>query len=175
MEKLNQRIHADYAAITELLGGKERFANIERMILLRVFDMLWMDHIDTLDTIRTGIGLQGYGQRDPLVEYKRSAFRAYDSLREEIRGKALTAIFKIADSMKAAASSDPQGNGSPLIAQAKSALRQREVAYSSAEKGSDENAPLAHITPRDGAGKKIGRNDPCSCGSGKKFKKCCGK
>ncbi|KKT34625.1 MAG: Protein translocase subunit SecA [Parcubacteria group bacterium GW2011_GWA2_44_12] len=179
MEKLNQRIHADYAAITKLLGGKERFANIERMMLLRVFDMLWMDHIDTLDNIRTGIGLQGYGQRDPLVEYKRSSFRAYDSLREEIREKALTAIFKIADSMKAVASSESSENENPIIAKAKSSLRQREISYSAAEKGGEERAlqsvPHVHTFPRSALGKKIGRNDPCHCGSGKKFKKCCGR
>jgi preprotein translocase subunit SecA len=197
---------------------------IERLVLLRTIDSLWVEHLTELDDMRRGIGLRGYAQQDPLNEFKREAFSLYDQLGELIRHQVATTIFRVsvvrqpstptADEAQLAASlaagaaavrsagiptAAPSANGSaptsatfpgggtstssarPLAsaptvaatarnlpaAPALRAMQERlgDEARSDATKGAGPNP----------AGAKLGRNDPCYCGSGLKFKKCHGR
>ena len=116
--------------------------HIERLIYLRVIDNLWVMHIDAIDELRTGIGLRGYGQRDPLIEFKHEAYKMYQELLSAIRSEIAHLIFKV-----------------------QLAERPKE----------DEKEESGEAGQNKFIGKNIGRNDPCPCGSGKKYKKCCGK
>ncbi len=123
----------------------------ERVILLRVVDDKWMDHIDAMDQLRQGIGLRAYGQRDPVVEYKFEGFEMFEDMNATIRENAVKVILGIRkaqpDSLKP---------------------RQRPLTMN-ATHGSKSS-----LSRQKKSGVKVGRNDPCPCGSGKKYKKCCG-
>jgi preprotein translocase subunit SecA len=140
--------------------GEETWLNIVRRISLQTIDVLWMDHIDTLDDLRSGIGLRGYGARDPLVEYQREARTLFERLMAEIWGSIAERVFKL--EIKAAPAS---------------ALRKpRRLIYQKPELEVGVKQEAAEIQaarkPLVRSGEKIGRNDPCPCGSGKKYKKC---
>jgi preprotein translocase subunit SecA len=122
---------------------------VERAVLLRSINTLWIDHLDAMTTLREGIGLRGYGQRDPLVEYKKEAYLLFQQLLESIRNQIVYTIYKVGAVVK------------------KSPLENKNVRMSGAAKGEEKAKPMRS--------EKIGRNDPCPCGSGKKYKKCCGK
>lgn len=128
-------------------------AYIEKDLLIRCIDTLWIEHLEAIDHLRTGIGLRGYGQHDPLVEYKREAFRLFSGLLSLIHRQVVYSIFKIG------AFSDQQVQPS------------KNLVYSApAKDASSGSAQHPHTT----GGDKVGRNDPCPCGSGKKYKKCHG-
>ena len=142
--------------------------HVQRAVFLRTLDALWMNHLDEIDYLRQGIGLRGYGQRDPLVEYKREAFNMFVVLLESIRTTYLSTIFKMvavpAEQQVSAIPQDAEYQGaeeSPSF----SMLEDSQRAVSSAQK---TQKPIS-------TGPKVGRNDPCPCGSGKKYKKCHGK
>ncbi len=142
--------------------------HVQRAVFLRTLDALWMNHLDEIDYLRQGIGLRGYGQRDPLVEYKREAFNMFVVLLESIRTTYLSTIFKMvavpAEQQVSAIPQDAEYQGaeeSPSF----SILEDSQRAVSSAQK---TQKPIS-------TGPKVGRNDPCPCGSGKKYKKCHGK
>jgi len=144
LEYLQDEAHRMYEEREEELGS-ETLRDLERVILLRVIDEKWMDHIDAMDQLREGINLRAYGQRDPLIEYKFEAFDAYQIMEESIKEDVTRYLFRIR-----------------LITQPeeRTMVANRE----------DEGARQPVKTD-----KKVGRNDPCPCGSGKKYKKCCGK
>ncbi|MDP2168566.1 MAG: preprotein translocase subunit SecA [Thermodesulfovibrionales bacterium] len=131
--------------------GAEMMRYLEKVILLQVVDSQWKDHLLGMDHLKEGIGLRGYGQRDPLTEYKKEAFDVFTEMTGRITTEALSRLFKI------------QLRKEQEIQ--RSAHRQRLV-YNRGE-GSDVHQPVTK-------GKKIGRNEPCPCGSGRKYKKCCG-
>jgi preprotein translocase subunit SecA len=149
---------------------QEIMRQIERAMYIRAIDTFWMNHLDDIDYLREGIGLRGYGQRDPLVEYKKEAYLLFQNLMGTIRSSVITNIFKIGVIKEEAA---PQ----------KSILE--EAKYKGAEEqpsqfGAAQGAIAGKPTPAAGGQTirnkdEIGRNDPCPCGSGKKYKKCCGK
>ncbi|MBI4062500.1 preprotein translocase subunit SecA [Candidatus Gottesmanbacteria bacterium] len=127
---------------------------IERWVSLQVIDSLWMDHLDAIDDLREGIGLRGYGQRDPLVEYKNEAFSMFERLMAGIDSEIAHRIFKIQVQM---APRPQQTVPAPSIPPPQRAVAQ----------------PAVSSSPTSGtSSKKLGRNDPCWCGSGKKWKKC---
>jgi preprotein translocase subunit SecA len=137
---------------------------IEKSVLLRSIDSRWIDHLDAMDYMRQGIGLRGYGQRDPLVEYKKEAYRLFNELNAAIQKQVVYAIFKIVDLSRSNEQRIKQmmnisGPAKKIILNAN---------------GEMSTAPVERKM-RDSAGHKIGRNDPCPCGSGKKYKKCCGR
>jgi len=132
--------------------GYETARNIEKMVLLRSIDVLWMEHLSEMDNLRDGIGLRGYGQRDPLVEYKKEAYRMYHDLLDAIEENVVNSLFKIRVAKKI---ESPMENKN--ITESGGSVDDTQV-----------NKPEVN---KD----KVGRNDPCPCGSGKKYKKCCGK
>jgi preprotein translocase subunit SecA len=125
---------------------------IEKHVLLHAIDSLWIDHLVAIDYLRTGIGLRGYGQRDPLVEYKKETYRMFNELLSAIQSEVAHTVYKI---------------GAGLKLMSKTANKSRLV-YSGSE------SVNAQTKIKDEHGEKVGRNDKCPCGSGKKFKKCHG-
>lgn len=131
--------------------GYAAMRQIEKMVLLRSIDLLWMDHLDSMESLKAGIGLRGYGQRDPLVEYKKESYRMFQALLSAIEENVINTIFRIQIAKKIL-----------------SPMENKNVRTSG---GGGEEAVSAPKMNKD----KVGRNDPCPCGSGKKYKKCCGK
>lgn len=128
----------------------EQIREIERVILLKVIDNKWMSHIDDMDQLRQGIGLQAYGQRDPLVEYKMSGYQMFDEMAAAIREDTVRILFHIRVEQKV----------------------EREPAAKVTGTNKDESAPKAPVKKVES---KVYPNDPCPCGSGKKYKQCCGR
>lgn len=143
--------------------GTDTWLHIQQTIFLRTLDALWMNHLDEIDYLRQGIGLRGYGQRDPLVEYKREAFNMFVILLESIRTTYLTTIFK----MVAVPTPSVETEIIPQNAEYRGAEETSSFASTEKEKPAIQK-PIS-------VGPKVGRNDPCPCGSGKKYKKCHGK
>ncbi len=143
------------------MGGDEAaFADIIRSLMLRAIDTLWIEHLDSMEHLRTGIGLQGYGQRDPLVEYKRESFRMFTSLTANIGKQVVYSVYKIG-----------------VVKEQPQSMMERQGVTLSAPAKTDSGAGTAVETVKaEGAdgNKHVGRNDPCPCGSGKKYKKCHG-
>jgi preprotein translocase subunit SecA len=139
--------------------GEEMKAQIERYVMLSVSDTLWMDHLDAVENLRGGIGLRGYGQRDPLVEYKNEAYTMFEQLIQAIDDEITHRIYKIQVQQ-------PQN-----VPQHQHVIEQaagETSGISEVSKGLGGNKQAV-----SGSGKgKLGRNDPCYCGSGKKYKKC---
>ncbi len=128
----------------------EQFRELERVILLKVIDRKWMDHIDDMDQLRQGIGLQAYGQRDPLVEYKMAGFDMFDDMTAAIQEDTIKLLFHVRVEQK---------------------VEREEVAKVTGTNKDDS----AKAAPKKRADAKVYPNDPCPCGSGKKYKQCCGK
>ena len=147
--------------------GTESMRGIEKAVILRTMDMMWMNHLDEMDYLRDGIGLRGYGQRDPLIEYKKEAYLIFSHLMDNIRATIVRTIFKVNVVVSPVAETSKQNNlnysGGGEVEQFGAAKKE--------EGGKTEEKKLAPIVNKD----RIGRNDPCPCGSGKKYKKCCGK
>lgn len=146
------------------------FIEVEKGILLRSIDQLWVEHLETMDYLRGSIGLRGYGQRDPLVEYKKEAYRLYRELNDLIRRQVVYSIYKTGDALDVA----PQ-----LVASLQKQNERQNLKFSGAAKTSSDHQPgetidLVREKVKDESGKVVGRNDPCPCGSGKKYKKCHG-
>ena len=137
---------------------------IEKSVLLRSIDGLWIDHLEAMDYMRKGIGLRGYGQRDPLVEYKKEAYRLFNELNSLIQKQVVYSIFKIVDFSR----SNQQAIGQMIAG----VDAPKNLVFKS---GDETNAAPVAQKLKDSEGHKVGRNDLCPCGSGKKFKKCCGK
>jgi preprotein translocase subunit SecA len=149
MEKLIEEITNVYEA--KIARYKEEgidFTEIERMVLLRNIDTKWIDHIDSMDQLRKGISLRGYGQVDPVVEYKKEGFEMFEDITASIQDDTITLL------LKAEIQKVPQPVRNPLK-----------------DMQTNQTGPAM---PRK-AKQEIGRNDPCPCGSGIKYKNCCGK
>lgn len=177
IEKCVAKAQEAYAKIENDLGDSAIMAEIEKGVLLRSMDDLWIEHLDAVDHLRRGIGLQGYAQHDPLVEYKREAYRLYNELVSLINKQVAHAIFKVQIARSAAQRFFQNTNaGQPLIFQgaAKTAddikAQESGAPFDSAQ-GRLRSEPDMRRDPKY---KDVGRNDPCPCGSGKKFKKCHG-
>lgn len=142
---LQEKTHGLYE-IRENELGSETMRELERVVLLRIIDEKWMDHIDAMDQLRNGIGLRAYAQKDPLVEYRFEAYEAFQAMIYSIKEDVVRFILRVrvVQKLEEKATVEVQGGG--------------EV----------EKKPVK-------TGPKVGRNDPCPCGSGKKYKKCCGR
>lgn len=154
--------HKAYTHIEESVADPIMMGELEKGILLRAYDMLWVDHLEAVTHLRQGIGLQGYAQHDPLVEYKREAYRLFNELNSLINKQVAHAIFKVPTAKRTALHYfKPRSGGQPLI-------------FSGAIKTSEQKNISTSAPTNDPKYKDVGRNDPCPCGSGKKFKKCHG-
>ncbi len=161
--------------------------SMERFIMLNAVDTQWQEYLRNMDTLRQGVGLRAYGQRDPLVEYKNEAYTLFADLMDRIKGEIAGRIFRATTSPQAyqtflgdlhrLAQAQHADMGPLAGGHAAGAAPGRRA--SSADPGAEAamNAALtaAHAKPVVREAPKVGRNDPCSCGSGKKYKKCCGK
>ncbi|MCX6729910.1 MAG: SEC-C metal-binding domain-containing protein, partial [Candidatus Portnoybacteria bacterium] len=118
----------------------DEVGNLEKFVMLRTIDMLWMEHLETMECLRDSVGLRAYGQHDPLVEYKNEGHRLFGSMMNEINNEIVNMLLKVEMN------------------------------------GQDSHQQHQHINSQIEPKKnQVGRNDPCPCGSGKKYKKCCGK
>jgi len=153
-DKLKQALkdlsHKLYELKEQEIDDEERMRELERVILLRVIDQKWMDHIDDMDQMRQGIGLHAYAQRDPLIEYKFAGYDMFDELSRNIQNDTIKLLFRVKVETQA----------------------RREEVQRPMFTNRDASASKAPITHKE---TKVGRNDPCPCGSGKKYKQCCGK
>ena len=129
--------------------GPETLREIERVVILRTVDQKWMDHLDAMDQLREGIGLRGYGQRDPVTEYKFEGYEMFQNMIDNIQEDVVRYIFRV-DVVRKPSEEE---------------LQQRRMV----ENKYQEEGPKQPVRREQ----KVGRNDPCPCGSGKKFKKCC--
>lgn len=128
----------------------EQLRELERVIVLKVVDRKWMDHIDDMEQLRQGIGLQAYGQKDPLVEYKMSAYEMFNAMTASIQEDTLRLLYHVRVEQKA----------------------EREEVAKVTGTNKDESGPRE---PKKRMEEKVYPNDPCPCGSGKKYKQCCGR
>ena len=162
-EELKEKALQNYDKKAEEIG-KEEIGEVERVVMLKVVDQKWMDHIDAMDELKDGIGLRAYGQKDPVVQYRIEGFDMFDQMVNDIKHdvvKILLNINKVNNvERKQTVKITKQG-----LEQAVNALK------NSTPKESKE---VSHM-PITNDGPKVGRNDPCPCGSGKKYKNCCGK
>jgi len=164
-ENLQSLAQERYQQLAQELGP-DRFPEWCRRIFLATLDEAWRDHLHQLDIIREGIGLQAYGQKDPLVEYKQESFRLFSETMQEFYQQALRVLFRL----------DPNSGEDRLRSQSRTPFRAYKPQASTETenpgnrtKAPGTTAPVRRDTP------KVGRNDPCPCGSGKKFKHCCGR
>ncbi len=147
---VEELLRAKYVSQKEVLA--ENFEEAQRVIMLRSVDRRWMDHIDDMDELKRGIGLAAYGQRDPVVEFK---FQSYDIFEEMINNIKTDTVFGLLS----------------LVIKREEDLEREEVAKDAKEShGGDGTKVNKTVVNKN----KVGRNDPCPCGSGKKYKKCCG-
>ncbi len=160
--------------------GEANMRGVERAIIFQTMDMMWMDHLDEIDYLREGIGLRGYGQRDPLVEYKREAFHMFSSLLDNIHSTIVHTIFKISIAVPETVAMNQQQpenlnySGGEQVEQFGAAKNANVSNAETRELSADEKSKKPKQAPIVNKN-KVGRNDPCPCGSGKKYKKCCGK
>lgn len=149
-EKLYEEAERLYAAKEEEVG--EQLREIERVILLKVIDQKWMDHLDNMDQMKQGVNLQAYGQRNPIVEYRFQSFDIFEEMTENIKIETVRALYhvRLRENVE---------------------IKRERVAEPVAVNHHDDSLGAKPIVKKE----KIGRNDLCPCGSGKKYKACCGK
>ena len=162
--ELQDRIQEIYDA-KEKEFGEENLRELERVVMLKIVDQKWMDHIDNMDELKKGIGLRGYGQKDPVVQYRLEGTEMFDDMIEDIK----TDVVKILLNIR----------------KKEGPIQRTETAKVTGAGLEDTAINLVdgHLTEKEGGmnktvvneGPKVGRNDPCPCGSGKKYKNCCGK
>ena len=150
-ETLTQRGHDLYEEREQELGS-EIMRELERMVLLRNVDSKWMDHIDNMDELRRGIGLRAYGQQDPIVAYRMESYDMFDEMSASIREDTVKQMLTVRITRK-------------------EETERKQTAKITSESGASDGSEKGRTVRK---GKKIGPNDPCPCGSGKKYKKCCG-
>ncbi|MGB9611209.1 MAG: SEC-C metal-binding domain-containing protein, partial [Bryobacteraceae bacterium] len=189
LEKLRRRYEEK-----EALVGPEVMRETERMVWLSVIDQQWKDHLLTMDHLKEGIGMRAYGQKDPLIEYKKEGFRLFQEMMDRIEDETVRFLFflqPVAErprtAVEAAWDEDSGGDGDepvPAAAADRKAAqssfvdltrniqrkKERELEMLQFAGGEASSAPKTQVIK----GTKVGRNDPCPCGSGKKYKKCCG-
>jgi preprotein translocase subunit SecA len=155
--------------------GDELFGNLLKAALLHTLDAKWRDHLYALDLVREGINLRAYGQKDPLIEYKQEAFKMFDEMMTDYRREAMTFLFRA--ELRTDRPERERREGEPARPSRPLRAYKPTVENSGQSAGAGEGEP-AHpkpAAPKRRAEAKVGRNDPCPCGSGKKYKKCCGK
>jgi preprotein translocase subunit SecA len=163
-ETIWEQLKTNYAA-KEAQVGAEAMRTYERIIMLNIIDAQWKDHLLALDHLKQGIGLVGYGQKDPLVEYKKESFDLFQAMLDRIDTTTIRALFNL----------QVVAEQAPEVLQRRAARRPSALSFTGPNQGAaaaGEEAGKTKTVTRDHP--KVGRNDLCPCGSGKKYKKCCG-
>ena len=170
LEDIRKTYERKEQELAETTGNEDSMRWFERSIVLQIIDQQWKDHLLALDHLREGIGLRGYGQKDPLVEYKRESFELFQDLWDRATEEIVRMIFLLQPVSPEVAT--------PLQRRAQRPLSysgpdpDRSTAAGEAAMDSRTRGVVGNIGPRAA---KVGRNEPCPCGSGKKYKKCCGR
>ncbi len=151
IETLNEIAEREYEKREEEFGS-ERMRELERIILLKVVDSKWMDQIDDMERLKQGIGLRAYAQRDPIIEYKEEGYTMYEAMLQAITEDVIRLLYHV---------------------RIENNMQREQVAKPTAASGGSDDGSVKKQPVRKGV--KIGRNDPCPCGSGLKYKKCCGR
>ena len=154
LEGICARAREKYERKDEEIGSQE-MRQYERLILLNVLDAHWKDHLLAMDQLKEGIGLRGYGQRDPLVEYKKESFATFEQMMDGIEEQSLRYLYLL-----------QPVEDKDKVREMERRQRKQEMVMGPAEEAPEPRRPVIR-------GPKIGRNEPCPCGSGKKYKKCC--
>ena len=165
IECVMELVCEEYAKVEQGFSEPTMLPNITRAVMLHSIDTLWIDHLDAMSQLRQGIGLRGYGQQDPLVEYKKESYFMFQHLLTSIDHEIVYFFFKQAKHALNYRIQQEMVN--------RSLLRRIGMQMSGAVKKVSEQPSSGSVT--SAAEPKVGRNDPCPCGSGKKYKKCCGK
>ena len=165
LERMVDAATASYSAKVELVGA-EMFHQFERYVMLQSLDTHWREHLAALDHLRQGIHLRGYAQKNPKQEYKREAFELFESLLDSVRADVTRILMTVQIRPQDVEESAPHAEVQNV--------QYQHLGYDEVL-GSDDHAPPAETMKPLHAGPKVGRNDPCPCGSGKKYKLCHGK
>lgn len=150
--------------------GTDLLRALERHEMLIVIDQQWKDHLLSIDHLKEGIGLRGYGQRDPLTEYKREAFDLFQAMVERVKTSVVERLFKV-QVMRDAPIEMPTMMARADFQESRGAMPDNPLEMNAAPR--PQAVAKATPAPRTATGEKVGRNDPCPCGSGKKYKRCC--
>jgi preprotein translocase subunit SecA len=171
LQDIVQKVYAD----KEKSVGENLLRNLERMAFLQMLDSKWKDHLYAMDNLREGISLRAYGQRDPLIEYRREAFEMFSTMVAAIEEDSVEAIFKLGlaepGEVRGVFSAVSREYLHPEVSRF---APPREEPAISQPHGFGPARPVTKPPVRQTTTEKVGRNDPCPCGSGKKYKKCCG-
>ncbi|HYL91766.1 MAG TPA: preprotein translocase subunit SecA, partial [Alphaproteobacteria bacterium] len=177
-----------FEKLKEIYAAKEKELGVdamryhERMIMLSVLDTQWKDHLLSMDHLKEGIGLRGYGQHDPLVEYKRESFQMFEDMMQRFQEDTIRYLFhmQVVETRTAPAPAESAGEPEPPRRRSATSVDEIEAQFQRRKKKELEQARMAGTgnsnTPQQvvRGSEKVGRNDPCPCGSGKKYKKCHG-
>ena len=163
----------------ELLFGEENMRELEKVVMLRVVDSKWMEHLDHMDMLREGINLRAYGQRNPLAEYKIEALNMFEEMKGAIMDQIASLMYHVSivtPEQQQAMQAEAQKRRAEQEIEKQRGQLQDHLRSAQASHGDEVSAAEAQKkAPLTADGKKVGRNDPCPCGSGKKYKNCCGK
>ena len=163
----------------ELLFGEENMRELEKVVMLRVVDSKWMEHLDHMDMLREGINLRAYGQRNPLAEYKIEALNMFEEMKGAIMDQIASLMYHVSivtPEQQQAMQAEAQKRRAEQEIEKQRGQLQDHLRSAQASHGDEVSAAEAQKkAPVTADGKKVGRNDPCPCGSGKKYKNCCGK
>ena len=164
VDELIAKVHEIYAS-KETEFGEENLRELERVVMLKIVDQKWMDHIDNMDELKKGIGLRGYGQQDPVVQYRLEGTEMFDDMIEDIRMD----VVKILLNIRKKEGPIERTETTKVTGASLEDTAINLVDGNLSEKEGGMNKTVVNEGP------KVGRNDPCPCGSGKKYKNCCGK
>jgi len=169
IDYLLELAHMAYEQLEKQINDPNFMKVVEKSVMLRSYDYFWIHHLEAINHLRTGIGLRGYGQLDPLSEYKRESYRLFNELLNNIQKQIVYSVYKVGYVNQLSPSLVEQAKkyvGAPETMDAKpSDLAQEQSVYG------DQGNRTQQVVKKRG---EVGRNEPCPCGSGKKFKKCCG-
>jgi len=155
----------------EGLLGAEMMRTHEKFVMLQVVDQQWKDHLLAIDHLKEGIGLRGYGQRDPLIEYKKESFELFTLMKERIEDQIVQYLFKLQPvAREEAEAAEARERRAPVAMPSRRSAANVNYSYGAAASGGQD----AKVETIQRHAPKVGRNDPCPCGSGKKYKKCHG-
>ena len=164
VDELIAKVHEIYAS-KETEFGEENLRELERVVMLKIVDQKWMDHIDNMDELKKGIGLRGYGQQDPVVQYRLEGTEMFDDMIEDIRMD----VVKILLNIRKKEGQIERTETTKVTGASLEDTAINLVDGNISEKEGGMNKTVVNEGP------KVGRNDPCPCGSGKKYKNCCGR